>query len=88
MALLCAAGCQTNPRAPDAAVDALQSFDQPLGALCDATASLLCAGGSGACHAGVCSTFCRAVELPRCPAGTTEVHDTIDDRELCVCARR
>lgn len=88
--LLCTSACQASPRGPDDAVDAAdaaKSFDQPIGATCDAMESLLCAGGVGACHAGVCSAFCSAVALPRCPAGTTEVHDTAGDREICVCAR-
>jgi len=89
IAVLCASGCQTSPKGPaDAAVDAAKSFDQPIGAACDATDSLLCAGGVGACHAGVCSAFCSAVEFPRCPRGTTEVHEPAGDREICVCARR
>lgn len=87
IAALCAAGCQTSPRGPDAAIDAFQSFDQPIDATCDATVSLLCASGLGACHAGVCSLFCRAVEFPRCPDHTTEVHEPAGDRQICLCVR-
>jgi len=49
--------------------------------------SLLCASGLGACHAGVCSLFCRAVEFPRCPDHTTEVHEPAGDRQICLCVR-
>lgn len=87
IAVLCAAGCQPSPGGPDAAVDAAHSFDEAIGATCDAMESLLCASGVGACHAGVCSAFCSAVAFPRCPTGTTEVHETAGDREICVCAR-
>jgi hypothetical protein len=87
IAVLCAAGCQNSIPGPDAAIDAFQSFDQPIGATCDAAMSLLCAGGVGACHAGVCTPFCRAVELPRCPDHTTEVHEPDGDRQICLCVR-
>jgi hypothetical protein len=72
----------------DAGTDVLHgtSFEQPIGATCNATESLLCANGVGACHARVCCAFCSAVSLPRCAAGTTEVHDTVGDREICLCA--
>lgn len=84
--LLCAFACGGTQPTGDAAPDAVaQSFNQPIGSSCSATESVLCARGIGVCHAELCCAFCSAVALPRCPAGTTEVHETIDDRNICLC---
>jgi hypothetical protein len=79
--------CAIDPPREDAGGPEPQSssFDQPIGASCKVTESALCAGGIGVCHATVCRAFCHAVDLPRCAAGTVEVHDTIGDREICLC---
>jgi hypothetical protein len=82
-------GCTTSPPVDDAGpAPQSTSFDQPIGAACKAEESALCAGGLGVCHTGVCRAFCAVTALPRCPAGTVEVHDQIGEREICVCAPR
>ena len=86
IAVSCVFGCNSSAPANDAGFDGgLGSFTQPIGASCDSRESLLCARGLGLCHDSVCCVFCSAVELPHCPSGTTEVHETLDNRELCLC---
>jgi hypothetical protein len=80
--LACAASSSGDDAAPE---PRSESFDQPIGTACKAAESALCAGGIGVCHAAICRAFCQAVDLPRCSPGTVEVHDTIDDREICLC---
>lgn len=79
-------GCSPAPPLDDAGpAPQSASFDQPIGAACQAAESTLCAGGLGLCHTSVCRAFCDVVALPRCPAGTFEVHDRIDERAICLC---
>lgn len=86
VALLCFA-CHWDAPAGDAGSDgAQQSFEQPIGSACDADESLLCARGAGVCHDGVCCPFCSAADIPRCPDGTIEVHQTSGNRDVCLCA--
>jgi len=89
VALLCFAwvACDGDAPASDAGGDGAQpSYEQPIGSACDADESLLCARGAGVCHNGVCCPFCSAVEIPRCPDGTIEVHQTSGNRDVCLCA--
>jgi len=86
IALVLAAACSTTGSPTDAGNGVISgSFDQPVGAACDATQSLLCASGFGACHDRVCRPFCSSVDVPRCPDGSTELHATTDGRDLCLC---
>jgi hypothetical protein len=84
-ALLAALACSTAPARIDAGATITGSFDQPVGASCNAGESLLCASGGGACDQAVCRAFCSAVEFPRCPAGQTERAVRSGDRDLCLC---
>jgi hypothetical protein len=86
LAIVGALGCTAPVPTSDAARDAVVgSFDQPIGAACSTVESPLCAQGIGICHHDMCRAFCNAVELPHCPTGTVEVHDTIADRKVCLC---
>ena len=78
--------CQAPTPTGDAGVDAqARSFDQPMGAACNAEESPWCAHGLGICHDAVCCAFCSAVALPRCAAGTVELHETVGGHEVCLC---
>ena len=80
-------GCTSSPPPGDAGpAPQSASFDQPIGSTCKVDESALCAGGLGVCHTAVCRAFCDVVALPRCPAGSVEVHDRIGEREICLCA--
>lgn len=60
----------------------------PVGERCTDEFTSFCDHGSGWCEAGVCRSFCSAVDMPRCEAGTSEQHSTnadLGDADQCLC---
>lgn len=58
---------------------------EPVGAACDASTSLFCAGGTAWCDEGTCQDFCEVTTWPRCAEGLTEHHATFEGADLCTC---